>query len=162
LPSRLPSRILRRKRRRLPIHEASTLMPRAHPGTELRGPVVVDGQSLATEHGQKWAEALGAELVINSGRREPARVEAQLSVVEANAGHIRWRVRHSKSPLLIARPPSRMGRILVAVELGDSDEGLLQLVARLARRQNSEVTLLHTVEPGLHEAEWMANFGGSG
>jgi nucleotide-binding universal stress UspA family protein len=125
----------------------------------LRDRVAVDGGALALDEARRWAGALGAEVVICRGLS--ARVEAQLVVVEAGAGHLRWRVRRTRSPLLVARAPPRGGRILVAADLDDRDDSVLELVARLAQKQSSDVTLITTVEPGIREAEWMSGFGGS-
>jgi nucleotide-binding universal stress UspA family protein len=122
----------------------------------LRDCVVVDGDAMALARGREWAEALGAELVI---RRSPARVAAALVVVDAGAGRIRWRVRRTVSPLLVARPPSGTGRLLVAVDLADPDERALELAARLAHQRRAEVTLLYSLQPLLLEAEQVANFG---
>jgi hypothetical protein len=123
---------------------------------EFHKSVVVEGGELAAAQARVWAEALGAELVL--ARRAPTRLEARLVVVEAAAGRIRWRARRTLSPLLFARPAPRRGRLLVAVDPDDPDEGLLELVAR----RQLPVTLVHSIEAGLDEAEWMANFGGSG
>jgi nucleotide-binding universal stress UspA family protein len=144
----------------------------------LRERVVVDGGGEAVERGREWADALGVELVIclrRPGAREeggrsvrvprtfrPARVTARLVVVDAIAGHIRRRVRSAASPLLVARASSSSGRILVAVDFADPAEHVLELIAPLARLKNARVTLVHSIEPGISEAEWMANFGGSG
>jgi len=124
-------------------------------GGALRDCVVVDGDAMALARGREWAEALGAELVI---RRSPARLAARLVVVDAT-GSLRWRVRRTLSPLLVARPPSGTGRVLVAVDLTDPDEHALGLVARLAHQRRAEVTLIHSLEPLLREAERMANLG---
>jgi nucleotide-binding universal stress UspA family protein len=121
----------------------------------LRDCVVVDGDAMALARGREWAEALGAELVVRS---TPARIAARLVVVDAAAG-IRWRVRRAVSPLLVARPPSGTGRVLVAVDLVDPDERAVSLAARLAHQRRAEVTLIHSLEPLLREAERVANFG---
>jgi nucleotide-binding universal stress UspA family protein len=132
---------------------------------------------MAIERGREWADALGVEMVICRRRSgaaaeggrivqvprtfRPARVAARLVVVEATAGHIRWRSRRAAGPLLIARTSTNTGRILVAVDFGDPAEHVLELVARLARKRQAEVTLVHSIERGVNAAEWMANFGGS-
>jgi nucleotide-binding universal stress UspA family protein len=151
-----------------PKHGATLRFPRER--GRLRDCVVVDGAAMAIERGREWAGALGAELVIcrrrNGGAVEgrivevprtfhPARVAARLMIVEAAAGHVRWRVHHAKSPFLVARARSTSGRILIAVDL--PDEHVIEWIARGARER--EVTLVHSIEPGLHEAEWMALFG---
>jgi nucleotide-binding universal stress UspA family protein len=132
---------------------------------------------MAIEHGRQWAEALGVELVVcqrrpgaaEAGGRNvqvprtfrPARVAARLVVVDAAAGHVRWRVRSAASPLLIARPSPSTGRILVALDLNDPAEHALELIARLAHARQAEVTLLHSIEPGIHAVQWLADFAGS-
>jgi nucleotide-binding universal stress UspA family protein len=124
----------------------------------LRERVITDGSAIALERGREWAEALGAELAVLS---RPARLEARLVVVDAADGHVRSRVKHAVSPLLIARPRTGSGRFLVALDFDDPLEHALKWLARLERARPAEVTLAHSIDPGIHEAEWMANFGGS-
>jgi nucleotide-binding universal stress UspA family protein len=143
----------------------------------LRERVLVDGGKVALDRGREWADALGVELAVchrgpgmpvQDGRNvqvprtfRPARVAAQLVVVDAAAGHVRWRVRRAVSPLLVARGAPGSGRILAAVDFGDPADHVLAWVARLAHRRQARVTLIHSIEPGIDAAEWMANFGGS-
>jgi nucleotide-binding universal stress UspA family protein len=138
---------------------------------------VVDGDALAIARGREWADALGVECVIcrrrsmepaEGGRLvdvprsfRPARVSAQLVVVDASAGHVRWRARRAVGPLLFSRTPVGPGGIVVAVDFGDPSECALELAAKLVHKGQRPVTLVHSIAPGVREAEWMANMGGS-
>jgi nucleotide-binding universal stress UspA family protein len=143
----------------------------------LRDRVVVDGDALAMARGCEWAEALGVECVVcrrraggpaEGGRLvdvprsfRPTRLRAELVVVDAAAGHVRWRVRRAVAPLLFVRAPVPSGRIVVAIDLGDASEQALALVAKLVHKRHRPITLVHSIAHGVDEAEWMANFGGS-
>jgi nucleotide-binding universal stress UspA family protein len=143
----------------------------------LRDRVVVDGGALAIAQGREWADALGVELVVcqrgsgpdaEDGRIvevprtfRPARLTARLIVVDATDGHVRWRVRRAASPLLVARERSGTGRIVVAVDCADCAGRLLPLVASWAGKRPAEVTLVHSIEAAVEEAEWIANIGGA-
>jgi nucleotide-binding universal stress UspA family protein len=143
----------------------------------LRERVLVDGGALAIARGREWAEALGVECVITRRRAgtagagghlvdvprvfQPAHVEAQLVVVDAGAGHVRWRLHRALGPLLFARAAAGTGPILVAVDFGHPSESALELVARLARKKARAVTLVHSIAADIEEAERMANVGGS-
>jgi nucleotide-binding universal stress UspA family protein len=118
--------------------------------------VVVDGSELALDRGREFAAALGVAWVTCS---HPARMRARLVV--ADDRHVRWHVHHARSPLLVARAPTAIGAILVAIDRGDPAESALEWAVRLARARPTTLTLAHSIEPGISTTEWMANFGGS-
>jgi nucleotide-binding universal stress UspA family protein len=160
--------------------EEGRIRQRARAADWMTERVLVDGGPPAIEQARAWALALGVELVASARRGRstpvgadrvvtvprtfrPARVRARLVVVDATDGHVRWRVRRTVAPLVIARPHAHNRRIVVATNLtaAPNDDPTLDFVAPYARAVGAHVTLVHSIEASVHSAEWMATVAGS-
>jgi nucleotide-binding universal stress UspA family protein len=105
-----------------------------------------DGFRIVTESGDpaanivREAEEEHADLVVVANRGSTGIARLSLGTVAQRV------VRHAHCPVLVARPHISTGHVLVATDLSDRSEALIEAGVHEARRRSAGLTVLHNID----------------